>query len=166
MIELTPQYNIFHSGLIPSPLLSGSCKEDGFSDIPTHVCSRITNDSSSTSSDYCYAIFGHELMCSIATNLCNMRQHREWMTSSNTAAGVLDLRCKDDSSFLHFIDSRQMVKMLCAFQEYFQWYIFLTFTCNMRKHFDTKPIFEWIDDNEWKIYFNNSETYYFLGRNK
>ena len=55
------------------------------------------------------------------------------MTSSNTTAGGLDLRCKDDSIFLHSIDSCQMVKNLCASQEYYQWDIFLTFTCNTRK---------------------------------
>ena len=104
------------AGSIPSPLLSGSCKEDNFSDITTHVCSRITNDSSSTSSDYCYAIFGYGLMCSITSNHCDMRQHRKMMTSSNTAAGVFDLRCKDDLNFLHSIDSRHKVKNLCSSQ--------------------------------------------------
>ena len=55
------------------------------------------------------------------------------MTSSNTAAGELDLRCKDDSNFLHSIDSHQMAKHLCASQEYFQWDILLTFTFIIRK---------------------------------
>ena len=91
-----------------------------YSDIPTHVFSRLTNASSSTSSDYCYAIFGYESMCSIAKNHCDMRQHRKAMTSSNTAASGLYLRCKDDSNFLHYIDRRQMIKKLCAYQEYFQ----------------------------------------------
>lgn len=30
---------------------------------------------------------------------------------------------------------------------------FLTFTCNMKKHFGTKPIKEWIDSNEWQKNF-------------
>ena len=111
---LTENNNYYISGSIPSPLLSGSCKEYGFSNIPTHVCSRITNDSSSTSSDYCYAIFGHALIYSIAANNFDMIQHRKGMTSSNTAASGLDLICKDDSNFLHSIDSRQMVKNVCA----------------------------------------------------
>ena len=76
-------------------------------------------------------------MCSISENHTNVRQHGEGMNSSNTAAVGLDLYSKDDSKFLHSINSRQMVKILCASQECFQWYIFLTFTCNMRKHFDT-----------------------------
>ena len=70
------------AGSISPPLLSGSCKEDGFDDILTHVRSILTNDSSSTSSDYHYAIFVHDLMCSIAANHCDMSQHRKVMTSS------------------------------------------------------------------------------------
>ena len=84
------------------------------------------------------------------------------MTSSNTAAVGLDLRCKNDSNIIHSIDSRHMIKILCASQEYFQWYIFLTFTFNTRKHFGTKPIREWIDDKEWTIYFPNWDAYYFF----
>ena len=90
IILLTESDNYSIAGLIPSPLSSVSCKENGFSDIPTHVCSRLTNDSSSTSSDYCCVIFRHDLMCSIDANHCDMRQHRKCMTSSNTAAGGLD----------------------------------------------------------------------------
>jgi hypothetical protein len=67
----------------------------------------------------------------------------------NTTAGGLDLHGKDNSSFLHSIDrSCQMVKNLCASQEYFQWDVFLTFTCNMKKYFGPKPIHEWLDNNE------------------
>ena len=99
-------------------------------------------------------------MCSIAANHCNTRQQRKGTTASNTAASGLDLRCKDDSDFLHSIDSRQMVKSVCAYQEYFQWNIFLTFTCNMIKKFGTKPIREWLDDNEWTTHFTNWGTYY------
>ena len=54
------------AGSIPSPLLSGSCKNDGYADISTHIRSRLTNPSSSMSDDYRYTIFGHDLMCSIA----------------------------------------------------------------------------------------------------
>ena len=75
----TANENYYISGSIKSPLLSGSCKEDGFADIPAHVCSRLTNASSSASSEYRYAIFGHDLMCSIDANHCDMRQHRKGM---------------------------------------------------------------------------------------
>ena len=76
-------------------------KKTGFYDIPTHVHSRLTNSSSSTGSDYRYAIFVHDLMCSISANHCNMRQHRKGKTSSNTSTGGLDLLCKYNSNFPH-----------------------------------------------------------------
>ena len=76
---LTANDNYYFAGSIPSPLLSGSCEEDGFADIPTHIRSIITNDSSSTGSYYCFAIFRHDLMCSIYENHCDMRQHRKGM---------------------------------------------------------------------------------------
>ena len=106
-------------------------------------------------------------MCSIAANNCNVRQHRKVITLSKTSAGGLDLRCKDDSNFLHSIDSHHMVKILCAYKDYFQWDVLLIFTCNMKKN-DTKPIRKWLDNNEWKIYFPNWDTYSFFlaARNK
>ena len=69
---LTDNYNYSIAGSIPLPFLIGSCKEDGFSDITTHVHSRLTNASSSKISDYRYAFFGHDLMCSIAENNCDI----------------------------------------------------------------------------------------------
>ena len=53
-----------------------------------------------------------------------------------------------------------MVRNLCASQEYFQWGIFLTFTCNMIEHVGTKAIREWVDNNKWTIHFSNLYTYY------
>ena len=141
------------AGALPSHLLSGYCKEDGFSDLPKQIRSRITSPLSSTSSSPNYLIFCHDLLCSVAANHNDLRQHGKGMTSANDAVGGLDLRRKEDSNFLHSIDSRQMVKNLCASQEFFPWDIFLTFTCNMRKHFGTRPIREWLDNDEWKQYY-------------
>ena len=164
----TANYNYYIVGSIISPILSESCKDDGFADIPTNVNLRLANDSSSTSSDHHYAIFGHDLMCSIDANNCDMRQHKKGMTSSNTADGGLDLRYKDDSNFLHSIDIHQMVNILCAYQEYFQWDTLIAITCNTRKHFDKKPIREWLDENKQKMHFPNWCTYSFFSasRNK
>ena len=105
-------------------------------------------------------------MCSITENHINMLQHRKEINSSNTVVKGLDLRRKDHLDFLHSIDSHQMVKNVCAYQEYFQWYILLAFSCNMGKHFGTKPIREWLYDNKWKVYHPNWETYYFFISNK
>ena len=55
-------------------------------------------------------------MSSISENHFDMSQHMKGNTSSNTAAVGLDLHCKDDSGFIHSIDSRHMVKILCSSQ--------------------------------------------------
>ena len=81
------------------------------------------------------------------------------MTAANDSVEDLDLRGKDESNFLHSIDSRQMVKNLCTSQEYFEWDVFLTFTCNMRKHFGTKPIREWLDKDEWIYLYPYWDSY-------
>ena len=47
-----------------------------------------------------------------------------------------------------------MFTSLCAYQDYFQWGISLTLTCNMRNIFGKKPIREWINDNECKCIFS------------
>ena len=84
------------------------------------------------------------------------------MTSLNTAAGGLNLHCKDDSNIFHSIGSRQIVKNVCASQEYFQWNIFLTLNFNMRTIFCTKLICEFIDYNKWTMYLTNWNTYSFF----
>ena len=46
-----------------------------------------------------------------------------------------------------------MVRNLCFSQKYVDWDHFLTFTCNMKTHFGTAPIKEWMDGNEWKNHY-------------
>ena len=78
-------------GSIPLKCLSGSCKEYGFADIPTQVRPRLTNAYSYASSDHRCMIFGHDLMCSIDANNCNMRQHRKGISQSDNIVGGLAL---------------------------------------------------------------------------
>ena len=54
----------------------------------------------------------------------------------------LELHRKEDSDFLHSINSYQIVKNLCLSQEYYEWDMFLKFTCNMRKYFSARLIHE------------------------
>ena len=68
----------------------------------------------------------------------------------NKESGDLGLRGSGDSSLLDSFDSKQMVRNLCASQQYHTMTHFLTFTCNMKKHFGTKVIKNWIDGNKWK----------------
>ena len=47
-------------------------------------------------------------------------------------------------------------------QKYHGFNMFLTFTCNMKKHVGTKPMKEWIGGNAWK---RNFPDYNFLNVN-
>ena len=77
------------------------------------------------------------------------------MTSVDDSNGGLDLRVKEDSDFLYSIDSSQMVKILCLSQDHCEHDLFLTFECNMRNNFDTRPIREWLNINAWKNNYPN-----------
>ena len=75
------------------------------------------------------------------------------LTACEETAGGLGVRNNIDSSLLEAIDSKQMVKNLCASQVHHPMDFFLTFTCNQRKHFGTRQIKIWIDSMEWKDHF-------------
>ena len=81
------------------------------------------------------------------------------LTASRNEYSGLSLRGgSDESPLLDSIDSKQMIKNSMASQKYHPFDFFLTFTCNMKKHFGTKPIKEWIDGDEWKSNFPNFDN--------
>ena len=75
------------------------------------------------------------------------------LTASDDDSGGLGIRAKNDSALLESIDSRQMVCNLSASQKIMKMDFFLTFTCNQREHFGTKPIKLWTDSDEWMKHF-------------
>ena len=76
---------------------------------------------------------------------------------ANDKIGGLELRGKGDSSLLESIDSQAMVRNLCSSQIWHKMDVFLTFTCNMKKHFGTRVIKEWIEGDDWKKNFKDYE---------
>ena len=137
-------------GAIPTPLLSESTSRFGFESIPKHVRCRITNPSMNTSSDFHYTSFCYDMLSNQAANHEDTRVVlRRGFTVDDKNDG-LALRGRGDSSMHESFDSKQMVRNLCASKRYHIMTHFLTFTCNMRKHFGTKAIKLWIDGEEWK----------------
>ena len=81
------------------------------------------------------------------------------LMASHTKSSGLNIRGgNDDSPLLDSIDSKQMIKNLMSSQKYHLFDFFVTYTCNMKKHFGTKPIKEWIDDDKWTKHFPNYDT--------
>ena len=63
------------------------------------------------------------------------------LTASKDESSGLNLRGgSNESPLLDSVDSKQMIKNLMSSQKYLPFNFFLTFTCNMRQHFGTKPI--------------------------
>jgi predicted GIY-YIG superfamily endonuclease len=141
-------------GAIPSSLLSENTSKFGFASIPTHVRSRLTSSSSSTSSDYQYTSYCYDKLTNLSANHEDTRLViQRGLTVGDDKKGGLGLRGKGDCGLLESFDSKAMVRNLCASQLYHNMDFFLTFTCNMKKHFGTKPIKDWLDSHDWEKKF-------------
>ena len=75
------------------------------------------------------------------------------LTVGDDKTGGLGVRGKGDSSLLESVDNKQMVRNLCMSQKFIAWDHFLTHTCNMKTHFGTAPIKNWLDADEWKDHY-------------
>ena len=136
-------------GAMPAPLLTEK-NDFGFASLMEHTRSRLTSASSSTSSNVNYASMEYDKACNAVANSEDTRIMIRRGVTVNQESGDLGLRGTRDSSLLDSFDSKQMVRNLCASQQYHTMTHFLTFTCNMKKHFGTKVIRNWIDGDEWK----------------
>ena len=143
-------------GCIPAPLLSESIESQGFASIRSHIKCRVTNVSSSTSTNTKYISHCYDMLNNIAANREDTRVilNRGLTVDENSKSG-LGLRGKGDSSLIGSVDNKQIVRNLCYSQKYVQWSHFLTFTCNQRDHFGTSNIKNWVDGDEWKSNYPN-----------
>ena len=143
-------------GAIPYPLLSQEITGFGFQSIPQHIRARLTLPFSTTSTNFHYTSFCYDMLTNLSANHQDTRLVlRRGLTVGDDKIGGLSLRGQGDSSMLESFDSKAMVRNLCASQSYHNMTHFLTFTCNMRKHFGTMPIKEWVDNDIWKKIFDN-----------
>ena len=145
------------SGAIPSYLLTENISNFGFQSLPQHIRSRLSSSASSTSTDPRYISFSYDTMTNLAVNHNDARivLHRGLTVDEDSDIGI-GVRGKKngDSVLLESIDSKQMVKNLSSSEKYMgKFDFFITLTCNMKKHFGTKVVKEWIDSDEWHQYF-------------
>lgn len=103
-----------------------------------------------TSSDFHYTSFCYDKLSNLAANYKDTRIIIRRGLTVDEKTGDLGLRGSGDSLMLESFHSKAMIRNLCASQEYHRMTYFLTLTCNMKKHFGTKVIKEWIDNNEWR----------------
>ena len=151
----TANDNLSLVGAIPSPLLSDTISKFGFASIPMHVRSRLTSPLCTTSTNHNYTSFCYDKLTNLSANHEDTRLVlRRGLTVGDDKTGGLGLRGKGDSTLLESFDSKAMVRNLCSAQKYHKATHFCTNTCNMKKHFGTKPIKNWLDSNEWKNHFD------------
>jgi hypothetical protein len=142
-------------GAIPATLLSENTNQFGFASIPQHIRARLTSAGYQTSTNDRYISWCYDSMTNLATNKHDTRMVvNKGLTASQDESGGLNLRGgNNESPLLDAVDSKQMIKNLMSSQKYHPFDMFLTFTCNMKEHFGTKPIKEWIDGDLWKRNF-------------
>jgi hypothetical protein len=145
------------SGAIPSPLLTENINQFGFESVPQHIRSRLTSCSFSSGTDPRYIAFSYDIMTNLAVNHEDTRiaLHRGLTVDEDSESG-LGVRGKStgDSAILESIDSKQMVKNLSSAEKFIDKFdFFITLTCNMKKHFGTKVVKNWIDSDGWKQHF-------------
>ena len=145
------------SGAIPSCLLTEHIDKFGFQTLPQHIRSRLSSCAFPTSTDPRYISFSYDTMTNLAVNHSDTRivLHRGLTVDENSDLG-LGVRGKKegDCALLGSIDSKQMVKNLSSSEKYIgKFDFFITLTCNMKKHFGTKIVKEWIDSDSWHDHF-------------
>ena len=97
-------------GAIPAPLLREKCENDCFANMQQHIRSRLTNVSSTTSSDPRYISYCHDVRCNLTANHQDTRGfNNNGFTVSDNNDGGLDVKGKDESTLLESVDSHQMV---------------------------------------------------------
>ena len=141
-------------GCLPAPLLIKPMDGCRFASIQSHIRTRLTNPSCATSSDSRYCAHCYDMLTNVSANHEDTRMIlNRGLTIGEDKKGGLGLRCKGDSSLLESVDNKEMVRNLCISQKYVGWDHFLTHTCNMKTHFGTAPIKDWLDSDEWKDYY-------------
>lgn len=146
--------NFSYAGAIPAALLSEKTSSYGIASIKEHVQNRLTVPFSTASTDPGYIAFCYDMLSNLTMSYNDSRivLNRGFTVDQGSSTG-LGVRCKKDSSLFDSVDSKQMVKNLSASQKYHSMDFFLTFTCNMKKHFGVSFLKNWIDGVEWENYY-------------
>ena len=148
------------AGAIPSSLLMEKITSRGFASLPQHVRTRMTSSSAATGTDSRYIAFSYDMLTNLSVSHSDTRiVLNRGLTACEDRTGGLGVRGNhDDSALLESIDSKRIVKNLCASQKYHKMDFFLTFTCNQKEHFGTSKLRKWLDSRDWEKHFEGFET--------
>ena len=142
-------------GSLPSSFLASKVPSCGFASIKNHINIRITNQCCSSSTNPSYISFLYDILSNLLLNSVDSRLIiSRGLTCEDGNIGIR-VKSSKDTNLHDSIDSKQMVKNLCASQKYIPMHFFLTFTVNQSEHFGIKHIKRWIDNLEWVSQFKD-----------
>jgi hypothetical protein len=121
----------------------------GLESFVTMNCSRITNYGYLTSSCIHYIRWLHDVSANKELSNSDSRHVSElgFVVDTKSSTG-LSVRNKGESALSNSVDSHQMVRSLCASQEYIKFDMFLTFTCSQKDFPGTFNLFHWKSSKE------------------
>ena len=126
----------------------------GFASTLQHARIRITDASSSTSTDLSLMTCYFDELGNMALKGNHSRDvfQRGFVVDSKSATGMV-VREKGHTNLSECIDSQKMVMNLATSQKYIKWTWFLTFTLNQKEHPGVFHLHEWKSSKNWTSYF-------------
>lgn len=129
----------------------------GFASIEDHLRARITDQSSTISTDPHYTSYAYDVMMNQALGKSDSRllSHRGLRVSENgkqlspREEDSNDDILGDSAGMKGDVDGHTNVRNLCASMKYVKWSHFYTITLNHKDHPGIKDLFEWMNKEEW-----------------
>ena len=148
-----------HCGFIPGAIPSGFLTQEtslfGFETAKNMIRSQSITEASTTSTNPSYISFNYDLITNLACNRTHSKMiiNRGLMCATNDTG--LRIHGETDSYLSGAMDSKLLVRKLCASQKFHPMTFFLTFTCNQAMHFGVKLIKNWVDSGALKKYYRS-----------
>ena len=134
-------------GAIPSSLLKLCYIQEGFGSIQQHICTRLTPLSNSMVSDTKYIWHYYDIMNILAASCNDTRSViNRVLGVSEYKHGNLVVRGSGYSYIFGSVDSKQTVKIICAWKKYISWSTFYLFIIEYQsRHLGAKVIQKWLE---------------------
>ena len=108
----------------------------GIANVKDHMQNWLCLSGTATSTSQQYMHFAHDSCVNLTLNNQDSRIVLNCgLTIAEDKTSSLQVKSQNDSAHSDSIDSKQMVKNLCASMRYHKMSFFLTFTCNQAQHF-------------------------------
>ena len=136
-------------GARPLFCLTPNLYPHGFESALIHIRIRITDASSSTSTDTKYLSWAFDELANLTLNGVHSGEaYRRGFVVDNTSGWGMNVR-ERGSDLNESVDSHIMVRNLAMSQKYVKWTLFFTDTCNQRDRPGVKNVTAWLASEKW-----------------